>query len=127
HGDLVQALRGQNAAARLQYPLTAGAYRSGLATGLVNYGEDVRTNANMLRERAYQNRAQLLQNIQSQGLGMASGTPGNLGPLISTLDARRPVVETSSSSGLGAGLGLAGPILGGLGGLISGGSSAGWF
>lgn len=120
YGDLEQSLRGQNAAMRLQYPLTAGAYRSGLASGINNYGEDVRALANTLRERAFQNRAQLLGNVQQQGLGLATGTPGNLGPLIQTLDAQRPTTTTQSTSGLGSVLGAVGPITGGLGGLLGG-------
>lgn len=127
YGDLEQSLRGQNAQMRLQYPLTAGAYRSGLASGINNYGEDVRALANTLRERAFQNRAQLLGNVQQQGLGLASGTPGNLGPLIQTLDAQRPQIQTQSQSGLGSILGVAGPVAGGIGGVLSGGSAAGWF
>lgn len=120
--DLAQSLSGQNAQARLAYPLQANQLSTSQNQNVLNFTQSNDQFAQQLAESAFQNRLRLTGQTSSQGLGLATGNSGTLPSLVSSLSSNRNAGASSSTTtgGLGTAIGAGGSILGGIGGILSG-------
>lgn len=116
-GQLTSNLRGANATARLNFPLAAGSFTSGLSQFQQGLADAQQQFSQQLRESAALNRLNLSGAKTSAGLNLATGVPSNISGALSALSNIRGTTSTTSGGGFNpiAAIGATGGFLQGLG------------
>ena len=84
-GQLVRDLRGQQFSTRLGFPLQRAGVLGGLNLGQQNIGQSIKEFQANLKQSAFINRLQLASGKAAAGLGLATGSAPNIGPVFSAI------------------------------------------
>ena len=121
-GQLVQGVRGAEAAAGLSFPLAQGALQSGQAQFQQQLLSSTQQFQAQLRDAAFANRLRLSSQPQQLGLGLATGIP-----FPNPQFSRSITQRTSGGGGIGtviSGIGAVGGLLSGIGSIFTPSSRA---